>query len=387
MRQTLRVVAVAVALIAAGALAVPWVWRHVFPAPESVVELPASTGDLTRTIEAVNETVATGLGELGVVPEQIVSSVAEEREREDVGWTYTRSTLDLPGGLTDDAIRAAFDSWPEGVDAFLTRPDELTYSLRVYAGKLPVLRMMLRLPLDPEPWVDPDSPPHLAVVIKGVGQRSAEVERALELDLPLTVAVRPYRSHSLRYATDAARASKEVVAHLTLEAEENGSPAPGMAMPDPLGSALDPDAFRGRLTEDIEAVPFASGVLGCSRAAAARDAERMGILADTLGAGGLYLLDDALYPEGVAGQEARRAGVPAMSVTAALEVDQTDEEADRALLRLRNLAVLRGEAVLSAQLGRGDAARLRSFVRARKREGYRLVFVSEIVDGAARAAP
>lgn len=379
MRQTLRLGAVAAALIVAGLFAVPWVWRHAFPAPESEEELPATAADLAMTIDAVNLAVAAGLGELGVVPEQIVATDEEPRERDGFGWTFTRSTLDLPEGVSDGAIRAAFARWPEGVEAFLTRPDELTYSLRVYAGKVPVMRLLLRLPLDPDPQVDADAPPRLAVVIKGVGPRSAEVERILELETPLTVAIQPYHSHSLRYANDAARASKEVVAHLDLGRRASAVSGTGTALPVPLGSLSEPDAFRARLAEDIEAVPFSSGVLACSRSAAARDGERMGALADTLASGGLYLLDDTQYPEGVALQEARRASVSARSVTAALAPGLDGEEHGRALLRLRNLAVLRGQALLTAQLGPGDAARLFRFVEDRRKEGYQLVFVSEIV--------
>ncbi len=379
MKQTLRLATVAILLIAAGVFAVPWVWRHAFPAPESEEELPETAADLATTIDGVNESVATGLGRLGVVPEQIVTTEEESRERDGFGWTYTRSTLDLPEGVTDGAIRAAFAHWPEGVEAFLTRPDELTYSLRVYAGKVPVSRLLIRLPLAPDPQIDPEAPPRLAVVVKGVGPRSAEVERVLELETPLTVAVQPYHSHSLRYADDAARASKEVVAHLDLGVESAAATDPGLSQPDPLGTLTESTAFRERLTEDIEAVPFASGVLASSRSPAARDADRMGSLAGALADGGLYLLDDALYPEGVALQEARRAAVSASSATAALGAGIDGAGAQRDLQRQRNLAVLRGAAQLTVELGPGDAARLFRFVEDRRKEGYQLVFVSEIV--------
>jgi len=381
-KQWLRIGAVAALLVGVGAVALPWVWERVFPAPVSVEELPATAEDLTATIEAVNQVVGSGLGSLGVVPEQIVSTEEEARERDGIGWTYSRTTLDLPPGVTDGAVRSAFDRWPDGVDAFLTRPDELTYSLRVYAGKVPLVRLLMRRPLDPNPAVDPEAPPRLAIVVKGVGLRSAEVERVLELDLPLTLAVLPYRSHSLRYADDAARASKEVVAHLPFEGVPGGAATGGTAVPEPLGTALDPGSFRARLTEDIEAVPFVSGVLSSSRSATARDDARMGVLGEVLAGGGLYLLDDALYPEGVAQQEARRAGVAALSVTASVDGGGAQDEVDRALLRLRNLAVMRGEAVLSLELGPGGAARLHRFVGDRRDEGYRIVFLSELVAGA-----
>jgi uncharacterized protein len=380
-RQSLRIGAVAIILVVAAALTLPWAWQRVFPSPVTEEELPATAGDLTATIEAVNQVVGIGLGSLGVVPELIVSTEEEARDRDDIGWTFTRTTLDLPEGATDAAVRAAFDRWPNGVDAFLTRPDELTYSLRIYAGKVPIVRLLMRQPLDPEPTVDPDAPPRLAVVVKGVGLRSAEIERMLEQELPLTLAVLPYRSHSLRYADDAARASMEVVAHLPFDETPGRAGDAGTALPDPLRTALDLPAFRTRLTEDVEAVPFASGVLSCSRSATARDDVRMTALAEVLSAGGLYLLDDALYPEGVALQEARRSGVAAMSVTATLGAEAEAAEVDRALLRLRNLAVMRGEAVLSVELGPGGAAWLYRFVGDRRREGYRIAFVSELIRG------
>ncbi|MDP7112182.1 MAG: divergent polysaccharide deacetylase family protein [Myxococcota bacterium] len=382
MRQSLRVGAVALVLVVAGVLTLPWAWERIFPSPVSEEEAPAAAEDLTATIEAVNQVVGSGLGSLGVVPEHIVSTEEEARDRDGIGWTFTRTTLDLPEGATDAAVRAAFDRWPDGVDAFLTRPDELTYSLRIYASKVPLVRLLMRQPLDPDPAVDPEAPPRLAVVVKGVGLRSAEVERMLELDLPLTLAVLPYRSHSLRYADDAARASMEVMAHLPFDEGPGRARAAGTALPEPPGMALDLPAFRSRLAEDVEAVPFASGVLSCSRSPTARDDARMAALGETLSAGGLYLLDDALYPEGVALQEARRSGVAAMSVTSTLDTAGASAEVERALLRLRNLAVLRGEAVVSVELGPGGAAQLHRFVGDRRREGYQIVFVSELIQGA-----
>jgi len=84
----------------------------------------------------------------------------------------------------------------------------------------------------------------------------------------------------------------------------------------------------------------------------------------------------------VALQEARRSGVAAMSVTSTLDTAGASAEVERALLRLRNLAVLRGEAVVSVELGPGGAAQLHRFVGDRRREGYQIVFVSELIQGA-----
>ena len=380
MRQTLRIAAIAIVLVALAWAALPWVWRHAFPAPPDPVVTPVTAQGVAASIDGVNEVVALGLDRLGVTADRIIASHEERRERDGLGWTYTRTTVDLERAVNDDAVQAAFDRWPDGADAFVTSPDELTFSLRVYVGKLPVQRMLLRLPLDPDPAVDPDSPPRLAVVVKGVGQRSAEVDRSLEIDAPLTLGVLPYRSHSLLYADDAARASKEVIAHLPLDAHPDGEATGGMAVPAPLGLDLSITDFRRRMTEDIEAVPFASGVLCSSATPSARDGDRMRVLGEVLSSGRLFLRDDALFPEGVALQEARRAGVPSSSVTAALGQSAGDTEVERALLRLRNLAIARGEAILSIQLDRGGARRLQSFIDEREREGYRLVFVSEIVE-------
>mgnify|MGYP002725852567 CR=1 FL=1 len=98
-----------------------------------------------------------------------------------------------------------------------------------------------------------------AVVVAGGGRRAGGVGGVSEAPSPLPVAVLPYRSHSLRYATDAARAAKEVAVHLLFD-DQSAVPDPvGMAPPSPLDASLAPDAFAARLAEDLDAVPYASG--------------------------------------------------------------------------------------------------------------------------------
>ncbi len=388
MKHLVRLVVLGALLGAGGVVAVPWAWRTVFPTPADTAvadgDRSTTTGDAPRgeDLDAVNQTIAGALGLLDVQPGAILRSTDELRRRGGLGWTFTTTVVDLPRWTTDRAVERAFADWPEGADAFLTHPDELTLCVRVYVGKTPVHKVILRQPLDPDPAVDPDRPPRLAVVIDGVGDRSEAVERLLGMDQPLTVGVIPYRSHSLRYATDAARASMEVAAELVspdLPDPEDGPVGAAGIVPLGLDPTVPLEQVASRIAEDLQAVPYASGAVVDSTSPTVADPERMDRLARDLADRGMFLLDRAEAHEGVAFQMAARHAVAAAVSTAALDCSAEGEVRHRSLLRLRNLATTRGAAVLTVRRAGECVDQLEEFMDDRRREGYQLVFASEVI--------
>ncbi len=378
MKQSLRILVLVGAIVAVGAVVVPWAWHSAFPTPEEAGPTPDVAVD-SAAIGAVNEAIADTLAALGVTAEMVADSTDEPRELEGQAWTFTRTTVDLPRSLYEEELRRSFGAWPAGAEAFLTRLDELTWSLRIYLGKRPIHQLVMRLPLDPDPAVDPAAPPALALVVTGVGPRDASVEQVIEAPYPLTLAVLPYRSHSLRYATDAARAAKEVAVHLLFDGQSAAADPAGMAPPATLDASLDADAFAARLAEDLDAVPYASGAVLTSDSATTADVERMEIAAAGLRRRSLYLLDLLPVHQGAALQVARRHDLQAMSCAAAVDASATPQQRDAALLRARNLAVIRGSAVLVVQAGDRDLDWLAPFIEERVDEGYRLAFASELI--------
>ena len=373
MRHTARLVLLAALLAVGGAIAVPWAWERAFPTGDgSQAERPADALS-SATIDSVNTQLADVLSALGATPDAITDSRQEERESDGRAWTFSQTTVQLPRETPRDELELAFAVWPPGVEAFLTRADELTWSVRVYADKYPIHQLVLRQPLDPDPTVDPATPPRLAVVITGVGVRSADVEQLIDLPLPLTFAVQPYHSHSLRYATDAARGAKEVAVHLVFDEPSQPDALVGMTVPPPLSIRQGIAEFGTRLQEDIDAIPYASGALLSSGTATLADYESMESLVGALRLRDLYLLDAQPVDRGVALQVAHRSSLPATSATVA------DDAGPDSLLRLRNLAVLRGEAIFVVPAAEGCGDRIESFLAERIEEGYRLVFTSELV--------
>jgi len=373
MRQTVRLALLAALLAGFGAVAVPWAWEHVFPTEGGPG--PEVTPDSLDgwAIDSVNEQLAEALAALGVAPEAIVDTHEEQRHADDQAWTFTITTVDLPREVPRGELEIAFAHWPRDVEAFVTRADELTWSVRVYAGKRPIHQLVLRQPLDPHPQVDPAAPPRLAVVLTGVGVRSADVERLIALPLPLTFAVLPYHSHSLRYATDAARAAKEVAVHLVFDEPLPIDAPAGMTVPPPLSAGMGQETFASRFQEDIDAIPYASGAVLSSGSPTPGDYESMAVLVDALQQRELYLLDDEPVDRGVALQVAHRSDLAASSATIAMGTDP------RSVLRLRNLAVLRGDAIAAVRVRPGEGEAIEQILTSCMEEGFTLVFASELV--------
>ena len=68
-----------------------------------------------------------------------------------------------------------------------------------------------------------------------------------------------------------------------------------------------------------------------------------------------------------------------MSCAAAVGAAATTEDREAALLRARNLAVVRGSAVLVVVAGGDGLGWLDPFIEDRIDEGYRLAFASELI--------
>jgi len=99
--------------------------------------------------------------------------------------------------------------------------------------------------------------PQIAIIIDDLGYDSSMAENFLNLNQNITLAILPHSPLQRKIATQAHQKGIEVMLHLPMEPVEYPAIKPG---PGALLSSMTTDQMIRQLEEDIDAVPFISGV-------------------------------------------------------------------------------------------------------------------------------
>ncbi|MCK6527389.1 divergent polysaccharide deacetylase family protein [Myxococcota bacterium] len=350
------------------AVLLPHAWDRVFPAGGRGAERedPAT---LAARVAEVDRALARALAPLGVDPRGIVETPLPPEEREGVSFRPSSVRIPLPEGADrgriEGAIRAETGRLGFPAQVYFTDPDEVTWGVRISLGKFPTHRVTLHPPLPADPVVDPRHPPVVALLLTGVGAASPDVEAAIAWDRPLTLSIRPWEPHSIRYAGEASRAAKEVLVELP-----RGGAAPG-----------------GGLDEALASVPFVAGVAISEPDEALPDASAATVLVKRLEALSLPLI--LLDPPATSPirAQARAGRVPLEEPAARLDPAVGDEALESAALRALNIAVRRGRALVTASADPRGIKALLDLAEGMRKKGYRFVFASEVARLGAASGP
>jgi len=302
----------------------PWLWPRLFPAPPD----PVSTESTT-------------------VPD--AAELAERLSRFGAGWGAPgdAALLELPKGRTPRELQDDLRADPRfaGLEIYVTRADDLAWTLRLFGGGQELLQRPVRPWLPDRPTV-PDPPPKLGFVVV-VEQPDEDAARRLgRWDVPLAAALPPFDAQTMKAARQLAWEQKDVVLHA-----ESDAP----------------------MEEQLAAVPQASGVLLLG------DPPAGAWLAAIAGADA-FLLDGRDGPDAELRAAAAAAGVRWMRPAGALK------DPHGAKLS-RNRTVRGGRGVLLASGDEAGLAALEEFVTTAREDGYELVFPAEAARASANGDP
>ncbi|MDR7606296.1 MAG: divergent polysaccharide deacetylase family protein, partial [Armatimonadota bacterium] len=242
-----------------------------------------------------------------------------------------------------------------------------------HQGKvLPVLRVHLR------PSEDKSSPQvRVAVVLDDAGMRLDELDRALRVGRPLTLAILPGLPHSEELARRARQAGLEVLLHLPMEPED----------PE-LASQLGELAVRVDMAEEdivrtvksaLRAVPGAVGVNNHMGSKATADPRVMRAVLRALREDGMFFVDSRTTPKSSAEVVAKELGVRVARRMVFLDNDPSPEAVRTQIRQLVELARRHGSAVAIGHANRPHTAEvLAEMVPEMERAGVRLVPVGEL---------
>jgi len=272
------------------------------------------------------------------------------------------------GGTVLDAVETGPDpERPDGLEIRLGRGHEVTHHVTVRREDAPFA---------PEK----SGAPRVALVFDDLGYTTGGMARELlEIEGPLTFAVLPGLAHSEDFARLARERGHEVILHVPMEPLDPDRHDPGSFALDP---GLPLDENRRRLRRQLGALSSYDGVSNHMGSRATAEPGLMDLVMEEVRGhdSSLFVLDSRTTPYSVVADRARRAGVRHAENN--LFLDGSDEYGTIAGIqaaRVASIARRRGQAIAIGHVRRDTVDAVRDAVDDWKREGIRLVPLSDLM--------
>jgi uncharacterized protein len=215
---------------------------------------------------------------------------------------------------------------------------------------------------------DPLARPMIALVIDDIGPARAWSQMALDLPMPVTMAILPYVRDAASWASRAKAAGHDVLLHMPMEPFGLEDPGPGALL-----RRLSPAQNRQRLETALDRVPGVIGVnnhMGSRFTSCARCvAEVAGLLHER----GLMFLDSVTSGKSAAARTVGKTGVPIIRRDVFLDDLDTPEAIAAQMRRAEKLAMQNGVVVVIAHPRPASMAALQNWPKSLEKQGIRMV--------------
>jgi len=215
----------------------------------------------------------------------------------------------------------------------------------------------------------------LAILIDDLGSDRKAADAIFALHVPITVSVLPFHEHSQEIAQEAGKHACEVMLHLPMQSMANETPEheelrPGL-------SQAEVDQVVSKMLEEL---PQADGVNNHQGSEATANSALMNELMATLRDAGVFYVDSRTTAATVAYETAKREGVR----TAFRNVPFLDDVQEKTAVKRQLQIAIRGakdkgEAIAIGHPHPETLQALREMLPEVKRQGVRLVLVSDLV--------
>ncbi len=217
--------------------------------------------------------------------------------------------------------------------------------------------------------------PVIAVIVDDFGYFNNRLVREfLALEVPFTVSVIPGLKHSEKICRQAREAGKEVICHLPMEPEKDGS--------DQGDIPLVRTEMSGREIEKIveKALESTPGVIGMNNhmgSKATADMRVMNSVMKVCRRKRLFFVDSYTTSKSVTAEAAEKAGVKTLRND--LFLDNRGEDVRENMRKIISIASRRGKVTAIMHVRRGNADHLRWLAEEAEREGVRIIRLSDMM--------
>jgi len=222
-----------------------------------------------------------------------------------------------------------------------------------------------------------------AIIIDGLGGDMQVARRVFDLEIPVTIAILPYRRYSEETARGASDHGKEVLLHLPLQPYNYPTIDPGAGC---LLLSMDRSKVQSELDAQIKSLPFCVGINTYMGSLFTEKREFMAWVFSVLQERDLFFVDSLATPASVSQEVAKTYGVGCFQRTHLLDENRDIGHIIRQLCQVADFAAVYGKAVGIGHPYPETLAALPKALAAFKEKGVDIVLVSEIFPSPHRRA-
>lgn len=215
----------------------------------------------------------------------------------------------------------------------------------------------------------------IAIVVDDWGYSLNNIRIAGEIKLPLTAAVLPNLKYSAEAADQLHKQGFEIILHLPMESQSKLGMEKNTIL-----TSMSEGQIREIIAQGLKNVNYARGVNNHMGSKATQDQRVMQETFKELEDKGLYFLDSAVTADSVSSDLARRMNVPFIKRDVFLDNKSDPEYIRGQFNKLKKVAKKNGFAVGIGHDRTMTLEILKEVMPELEREGYSLVFVSELVE-------
>ncbi|MCK9603886.1 MAG: divergent polysaccharide deacetylase family protein [Candidatus Omnitrophica bacterium] len=214
----------------------------------------------------------------------------------------------------------------------------------------------------------------IAIVLDDWGYNLNNLSILDRLNYPLTMAILPNLAYSQKAARELKLRGYELILHLPMEPLEKFR-----LEKNTITTSMDEAAILGILSQDLKNIPDIKGVSNHMGSRVTRDARVMGIIFAGLKKKGLYFLDSFVTPGSVCAELAEKMHIRFAERNVFLDVKEEPGYIMKQMSKLKARAGLYGQAIGIGHDRKVTLAVLAEMMPQLEKEGYKFVFVSELV--------
>lgn len=214
----------------------------------------------------------------------------------------------------------------------------------------------------------------IAIVIDDWGYNLNNLALLEQIKYPLTISVLPNLNYSQPIARELHGRGFQIILHLPLEPHEKFRLEKNTIM-----TSMDDTAIKDILKQDLANVPQAQGVSNHMGSKATEDSRTMGIIFRELKRRNLYFLDSLVSSDSICFDLAQKMHLGLAKRDIFLDNTEEPEYIKNQLYKLKTRARVYGQAVGIGHDRKVTLEVLKEVMPEIEREGYKFVFVSELV--------
>lgn len=214
----------------------------------------------------------------------------------------------------------------------------------------------------------------IAIVIDDWGYNLNNLYFLDEIKYPLTVSILPNLGYSRTIASALKKQGAEIILHLPLEPHEKFRLEQNTIL-----TSMDEETIRNIVARDLDDVYYARGVSNHMGSKATEDARTMGVIFRELKKRNLFFLDSLVSPRSVCFNLAKKMGLDFARRDIFLDNKEEAGYIKGQMQELKARARVHGRAIGIGHDRKITLEVLKEVMPELEREGYKFVFVSELV--------